>query len=61
MTLTADICDAPVNTNNDIAHVCAMLAPAEIASTPKDKPKTIKATPITSDALMKRRASDARK
>jgi hypothetical protein len=38
-----------------------MLAPADIASTPKDKPKTTKATPITSEALMKRRASGARK
>ena len=61
ITLTADICDAPVKMSADIAHACNTLAPAEMASTPKEAPKITKATPIASEATMKRRASGARK
>ena len=60
-TLTADICDAPVKTNNDITHACATDAPAATASTPNDIPKTTKATPMMSEAFTNRRASGARK
>jgi hypothetical protein len=40
MTLMAENCDAPVNTNNDNAHVCHTLAPAATEPTPNEKPNT---------------------
>ncbi len=60
-TLIADIWDAPVNTSKDIAHVCNNDAPADTASTPNEAPNTIIALPITSAALINRRACGARK
>jgi hypothetical protein len=60
-TLTADICDAPVNTSKDKAHDCATDAPAETDKTPNEAPKITNAMPIISEAEIKRRASGARK
>ena len=44
-TLTAENCEAPVNTNNDIAQVCATEAPALTAPTPNDTANTPTAAP----------------
>ena len=50
ITLTAENCEAPVNTSNDITHVCGTDAPAlteltpkEIANTPTAKLRVIQA------------------
>ncbi len=40
ITLTAVNCDAPVNTNNDIAQACRTEPPADTAPTPNTMPNT---------------------
>ena len=57
-TLTAENCEAPVNTSSDITHAWATDAPAETAVTPNDTANTPTAMPnVTHAAKTARRRS----
>ena len=60
MTLTAENCDAPVNTSSDSAHVCATEAPALTAPTPNDTANTPTAAPSVTLASTTGRSTGSR-